>query len=227
MGRMLGALFSLFAAFCVATILVEAALAGFLWFHWKLDRPKLIAALAAAQGVDLHPQQEAAARSEEVRPEQPSYDDVLAARAIRVRHLELREQAIQSELGQLRFLDSQLAQEEQRFQKSQQDFEKRLANLLEGTKAEGRDEVGNMLTSIKAKQAKELVVEMLDNEEMDQVVLLLKAMPPSKRAKIIGEFKTPEEVEKVGEVLRRIREGDPVTDIAEQAANPNPPKDTP
>lgn len=232
MGRLLGMLASLFAAFCVATLLVQAVLGAYLWFHWKLDRPKLVGMLAAAQGVDITPQKEAQASADDLRPEQPSFDDMLQARAVKVRHLELREQALRNGLDQLRFLDSQLSQQEQQFQKSQQEFETRLATLLDGAQAEGRDEVGNVLTSIKAKQAKELVVEMLDNEELDQVVLLLKAMPSSKRAKIIGEFKTPEELERIGEVLRRIREGDPMADIADGAANQtaasnNPVKDVP
>ena len=69
------------------------------------------------------------------------------------------------------------------------------------------------LESIKAKQAKELLLEMLDQQEINDVVTLLKGMPNVKAAKIIGEFKTPDELEKIGQVLRLIREGTPVSDL--------------
>ena len=50
-------------------------------------------------------------------------------------------------------------------------------------------------------------------------------MTDAKRAKIIGEFKTPDETDKLREVLRRIREGEPRAGLAEKTQkqlNPAP-----
>ena len=56
---------------------------------------------------------------------------------------------------------------------------------------------------------------MLDQKEIDDVVVLLSGMTEGKRAKIIAEFKTPAEVDQIGEVLRRIRQGAPAVNKAE------------
>ena len=50
---------------------------------------------------------------------------------------------------------------------------------------------------------------MLAKNEIQDVVALLAPMTDGKRAKIIGEFKTPEETQKIDEVLRLIRRGEP------------------
>jgi hypothetical protein len=46
-------------------------------------------------------------------------------------------------------------------------------------------------------------------------VTLLSSMAEAKRAKIFGEFKTDEEMGKLSEVLRRIREGLPTASVPE------------
>ena len=56
---------------------------------------------------------------------------------------------------------------------------------------------------------------MLDQSETDEVVAILDGMTEGRRAKIIAEFKTTTEVEQIGEVLRRIRQGVPAAVMAE------------
>ena len=55
---------------------------------------------------------------------------------------------------------------------------------------------------------------MLDQKEVDDVVALLSGMTEGKRAKIIAEFKTPAEIDEIGDVLRRIRQGAPAANVA-------------
>jgi hypothetical protein len=50
---------------------------------------------------------------------------------------------------------------------------------------------------------------------MDEAVVLLAGMTESRRAKIAAEFKSPNEVEQLGELLRRIRQGTPLAGMAE------------
>jgi hypothetical protein len=58
---------------------------------------------------------------------------------------------------------------------------------------------------------------MVDAGSMREVVALLSAMVPSKRSKVIAEFKTPEEEEKLAELLKIIREGDPELSLIDDA----------
>ena len=209
---------NLFLYFCVATLLSQAIILGYLWSTWQLDREKLLQMLAVAQGVDLFAaQEEAHLDAEEVPPEQPSYEDWKQQRATMFRDLELRELALDNALGRLTFEQRQLAESQNANRQLQADFEARMLALNEGAKAEGRQTVGRILESIKPKQAKEQVLDMLENDEINEVVVLLSAMTESKRAKILGEFKTPEENEKIAEVLRLIREGEPASSIAADA----------
>jgi len=79
--------------------------------------------------------------------------------------------------------------------------------------------------AIKPAQAKLLLDDMLDDGEIQTVVTLIQGMPDVKASKIIGEFKTEQDLEKIGEVLRLILEGGARTDLAATAAgqleNPN------
>jgi hypothetical protein len=74
-------------------------------------------------------------------------------------------------------------------------------------------EVQRTLEAIAPKQAKEQILRMLAqpntaaDRPLEDVVRILKAMPLDKRKKLLAEFKTPEEIEKLAEVLHEIRSG--------------------
>jgi hypothetical protein len=75
------------------------------------------------------------------------------------------------------------------------------------------------LEAIAPKQAKEQLVKMLQdpkspaNDPMEDTVRILKAMPLDKRKKILAEFKTPEEVKTLAEILRVVRLGGSDTEL--------------
>ena len=214
--RLLGLVTSIAAYFCVATCIAEAIVIGYVWSAWQLDREKVVRILAVAHGIDLAEARHEDQRGQPPLPEQVSLDEIAKARAIHVRHLELREQALKSALDQLRFEQQKLADETKRYDKQKEDFEARLLALEQEAQSGGIVQLTSIMEKIKAKQAKEQILRMLADNEIDEVVAMLGSMQASKRAKIIGEFKTPEESEKLGEVLRRIREGAPKADLAKK-----------
>ena len=55
---------------------------------------------------------------------------IAKARAIHVRHLELREEALKSALDQVRFEQQKLADQRQRYDKQKEDFEARVSTTL-------------------------------------------------------------------------------------------------
>jgi len=211
--------------FCVATCIAEALVVGYVWSALELDRSKLVRILAVAYGIDPA---EGGHEDEHGQPppaEQISLDEIAKARAIHVRHLELREQALRSALDQLRFEQTKLADETKRYDKQKEEFEARLAALEQEAQSGGIVELTSIMEKIKAKQAKEQILKMLADRQINDVVAMLSSMQASKRAKIIGEFKTPEESDKLAEVLRRIREGAPTAELAkkaEQELEPSP-----
>lgn len=70
--------------------------------------------------------------------------------------------------------------------------------------------------TLKPKQAKDLIQQLLDKGETDVVAHMLAGMPDGKRAKIIAEFKTDTDLQKIGAVLDHIREGQPTEDLINQ-----------
>ncbi len=220
---MIGRLFQTLSAtvlyFCLATVIAEGILVFHFWGKWQMDHTKLVQMIGIAQGVDplaMHPK--AAEGHEQTTNEQPSYEQVLAAQAAKDLNLRLREQSLANSLAALESDQQNLAQSVQQYTQQRQQYETQLEALENEATVAGRDVNLRTLQSLKPKQAKELIVHMLQNNEQDAVVLLLRDMSDSKRAKIIGEFKTPEECAKIDDILRLIRNGAPEAIVANGAA---------
>ena len=128
-----------------------------------------------------------------------------------------RELSLRNALDQFKVQKRQLADEDERLQEQAAEFAAQVKSLKEGAEASGREVVVRTLQTIKPKQAKEQLAQMLANNEDDQVVLLLSGLPETNRAKILAEFKTPDENKKLAEVLRLIRQGQPGASIADKA----------
>ena len=105
-------------------------------------------------------------------------------------------------------LNAQKLQKQQRFS---QEFEAQLKAVKEEAEANGLEVVRSTLESLNPSQAKEQLKQMLDNDELDDVVILLTDMQTSRRAEILAQFQSPDESEQLAELLRRIRQGAPIT----------------
>ena len=221
MKKLFGAFSAAFVYFCIGQTLALFVLVGALVAKGLVTHDKLEQIAAVMQGVDLREVTESIdeARAKAKLP-QPSLQDVAAARALKSRDLELREQELRNQLNLIRQEQSKLTSEADRYQKVQTDFEVRLKNLREGSIAANLENARIILENMKPKQAKEQIQRMLTDGEMKQAVSLMSAMPVEKRAKIVTEFKTDKESEELAEMLRLIRAGEPeVTLIDETQKN--------
>ena len=213
-GRLLGGLLAAFAYLCIGTVIAQAIIVGYLVSKWHVDRERILHVVAAAQGIDLTPPKpEAPPEPKEQVSEQLSFDQILDARATKIRDVELREQALKNGADQLRFEQNRLGDERLAFQNTKKAFEEDLTTVQKRATDGGWDETRRVLLAAKPKQAKELVLKMLDKNELDAVVALMSPMPDNRRSKIIAEFKSPDEVKKIDEILREIRRGEPLTDM--------------
>lgn len=226
MGRLMRGLWGLVLYFALATLIAQSIMALYAVRTWGIDAERLRQVLAVARGeTQTAPASPPPAVAE--KPEMPSYQQVLEARALRDVNLRLREEALAHALADLRNSQQKLAEDWKRFKVQRADYERQLAELQSGNVAAGREEVRRILQSVRSKQAKEILMQMLDNKETQEVVALLTGMTDSKRAKILGEFKTPEETQKIEEVLRLIRQGEPKAGVVQSAMdrlNPGTPK---
>jgi len=218
--RLLGALSTLLVYFCAATLVALVVILGYVCSAWQINQDKLLRIVAIARGAEPAQPPPKPTDEDKVGPEQVSYQQVLDRRALKVRDLELREQSLANALDELKSQQLLLAKSRQEEEHRAKQFETQLAALKEGAQTTGREVVRRTLETVKPKQAKEQLWEMLQANETDEVVLLLAEMPESRRAKILAEFKTPDESKKLADVLRRIREGQPEASIADQAQQP-------
>jgi predicted phage-related endonuclease len=204
--------------FSLATLIAEGIMTGYVWSKWRLDRDKIARLVDVARGIE---QNAASAPAEpppeEPAPEQASYEHVVEARAVKDKNLQFREQALAAALAQLQADQDKLADNEKRYKLDRSDFETKVAATAKNAKSAGHEDVRRIIQTVKPKQAKEIVLGMLENKEQDEVVILLSGMTDSKRAKILAEFKTADETKKIEDVLRLIRKGVPEGPLAQQA----------
>jgi hypothetical protein len=206
--RWLGALF---VALAIGTVISLAVIGAMLWWKGALTDERLFAMLAALHGIKPSPPPSLTALDADA--EQPSFNQILHSRMRASLDLDLRESAIDKSLGDLRTIETALQSESKRLDTWKQSFDERLARLQTAATEVSLLEVQRTLEAIQPKQAKEQIMKMLQepktdyDDPMEDIVRILKAMPLDKRKKILAEFKTPEEVEKLAEILRVVRLG--------------------
>lgn len=208
---------ALFVAFAIGTVISLAVIGAMLWWKGVLTDERLYGMLAALQGIKPPPPPSLSALDTDA--EQPSFDQILNSRMRASLDLALRENAIDKSLGDLRTIESALKSESLRLDSWKRSFDERLASLQTAATEAALLEVQRTLEAIQPKQAKEQIMKTLSEPKtardnpMEDIVRILKAMPLDKRKKILAEFKTPEEVEKLSEILRVIRLGGSDADL--------------
>jgi hypothetical protein len=196
---------------CVGTVIAQVGAVAYLIAAGSFGGGRLYQVLAVAYGVDLH-QIEQGQTDRRIQPssEQVSLEDVINRRAMKGLNLDLREQALRNGLDSLRRMQNLHLVERERYDNLKQAFDARLKQLRKDVDQSAILEVQQTLENIQPKQAKEQLLLMLEEQDaMSSVVAIIKAMPMDRRKKILGEFKTPEEVQQLAEILRHIRLGDP------------------
>lgn len=225
---LLGKLVAVIVYLCIGTVIAQGICIGYAWSKGYVSKPKLLQMAAVAQGENERQSDNRDSHEKELSSEQPSLQDIENARALRIRNLELREQAIQAGLDRVRYEQTKLADERDMYLRTRAAFDAHLKNMKEGAIAKGRTDTRTILENIKPKQAKQQILQMIEAGEEEEVVAILSEMPVAKRAKIAGEFgKLDEDNEKLGKILRLIRQGVPevsqIQDAQEEltAAQPN------
>ena len=151
--------------------------------------------------------------------EQPDFNEILDARKLDSFDMEMRLGTQQEFRTELSTMLSELKTERDRFDNRLSAFRTELEEIRAGTQQKGIMEVQRTLQSLDAAQAKELLLMMYDDERIDDVVTIIQAMPTEKRKDIMAEFISPQESEKLYDILSRIADGGPTTALIDQMNN--------
>jgi flagellar motility protein MotE (MotC chaperone) len=206
--------------FCVATVLAEVIVITTAVSQWQVDGDRVAQMVAAAKGLASASGEGLAAeppKKDDASREQPSFEEILQSRAARDLNLQFREQQLVNALSQLRTSQQTLVDDESRYRKQKEEYQRELDAVRTSAASAGMEQVSDVLQRIKPKQAKALMLAMIDDKETEKVARQLAGMSETKRAKIIAEFKTDDELKKVREVLRLFEQGAPEGPLSENA----------
>lgn len=174
-----------------------------------MNEERCLRMLAAAQGIDLLARLEEAPFDHDPSAEQASLEQIITERAEKNRDLENRAQELKNGTALLLSQQQELVRDREDFTQIQLAYEEEMREIEEGAVKTGRSRDVRTFKGLKSSQAKEFLVAMLDAEEIEDVVILMASIPDRERFKIIAEFDEPDELEQIGEVLKRIRYGEP------------------
>ncbi len=220
MGRLFGSIGALLLYVCFGAVLGLAGVYGYLTKQGFLTPAKL--AEMKAVMLDFQPDSIKAAERAKATTPVPTLEEVARAKAQLQRDLELREQTLRSRAEQLRIERAAFIDEMKNFDLRKAQYEEELAKLRDDITSAGQANARQILETIKPKQAKDQLLRMIDADAQDAAVTTLALMSPARRAKVIAEFKSPDDNRKLADILRRIREAEPEAGIIEKTVTGGP-----
>jgi hypothetical protein len=206
-----------FTAFCIATVLAQAAGLGYLIGTGGLTRRRLAEVIAVLYGFERVAQSPGAAVSAE--PATHTAERRSDALILRNQQLDSRERFIEGQLAALDVERRKLMADKAQFLEARDAFSKQRADWETSEQARGIDEAVLLISKLSPSQAKEQIVLSLGKGEMDWVVSLMRKLPPDRQAKIAAEFTTPDEAQRLAEIIRRVREAQPPLSAANKATD--------
>ena len=212
-------LLRLFGAFCVATILAQCIVLGLSAYRGNLNGDTVLQGFALLNGIDITGKRlEDAIRNGREAP-MPSYDDVTKERAQKSLNLDMRERSIKLAKDQLEAKHRELQLAIVNFDNRKDAFYSKLDELNKGIEDSSLKDVRRTLESLPPEQSKDQLLKLIKDGQLTDVVAIVKGMPADKSKKILGEFLETEESEKLYEILRELRKGEPTKSLIDQARN--------
>ena len=224
MKRLLAMLGQAFLYFCVGTVIATVVGLAMLYQKGAFSDDRMLNMWAALHGIPVAGDAAGSASDARDPEEQPSYDDIVMKRALAAKDLELRENTLDKALGEMRTIELKIRTEQDRFDRLVVSYEEKLQSLEANAADAAILETQRTLEALPPKQAKQQLLNLLDDEPspgiespMAAVVALVKALPMERRRKILQEFKSQEEDDKLAEILKEILRGAPDVPFLRQA----------
>lgn len=210
-------LIGLFLWFCAATFLAQICIVGLAASKGNVSRQSIAQVIGLLNGIDIQGARLKQALISARDTPTPLYQDVLDAKTNALLQLDSRSRALDN-------FQRQLSDQQREFQKKVEDFDERRVQFemqqekhRTGTQLNKLKEVQTILENMAPEEAKKQLFIKLVNNELSDVVSIIRGMPSDKQKKILAEFTQPEDHQKLADVLREIRRGQP-----QSATDPDP-----
>ena len=197
-----------FVYVAIATLIAQVALLCYFWIAWGIDWSRGQDAVAVLRGnATVEPTvKEVASAAKQVSKEQPSFEEVLQARALKTRDFELRAAALSQGKVMLRQRQEAFARESSVFNLAKSSFEQQVANYEAKSRSQGIADNISTIQDLEPELAKAQLLKMYDNE-MESLIGVIKGMEPMKSTEILNLFTSKDDKDRLAEILRRIRDG--------------------
>ncbi|MBX7072849.1 MAG: hypothetical protein K1X71_06835 [Pirellulales bacterium] len=212
MGGLISKLGAGVSYFAVATVLAAITLVVIGFSTGTLNEAKLARLRAVLVGTEA---QAPKARPDEAK-ETPSYEELLERRSVKFRELELREEVVRQNVSILTRERLDVTARRDELTRIQQAFQAELAQMADAALVAGEENVRLTFERMRPPQARQQLLLMLEQGELENVVAMLAAMPIERRAKIVAEFKSPEDLPRLNEILEVMGQGDPVARMVDE-----------
>lgn len=219
---MLSRAYNALAIFSIATLLAGGGLVGYLGATGKLTQPRAQVVVETLRGEhdDLFaPEEEAEEAAPATDPndptngEQPAVASARAAETLRERWQAqgLLSAALERELNDViarqRLLDQatqELIEQGEAFETAQERWRKERERIAQRDLDEGFKRELEYVEGLQPDQAKEHLLRVWDKQPID-AVRIINGLPTSKGRRILDQFKSPQELEIMHELLERLR----------------------
>jgi len=200
------ALFNLIALIAIANLLIVSGLVGYLIASGKLNAESADKIAAVLRGEKLIPASQVATQpagwpTTQVASTQKAKPFSLELLEVQQALLEREKRLIEDRYSRVKDAEFKLLKDREEFLQKQKEFYKQVEMFQKASKDEGFDKALALYSQMPAKLAKEDFMKL----DIDVVVAYLMKMPKRTAAKILKEFKTPEEQKKRQEILEKIR----------------------
>lgn len=213
---MISKLLGAFGAFCVATVIAQMILFTYFLTRGSLNGDTATKVVALLNGIDITGNRlQQIMRASEDR-EQPDFDDILEARKMESFDMDVRLRSQKEYRDELATMLAEIKEEGAQLDERVANFRAEIDEIDKSAQKKGIQDVQRTLESLDPAQAKEQLLLMYDDQRVDEVVTIVKAMSSEKRSNILGEFVGEKDAEKLAEILRRIGEGMPTTSLIDE-----------
>lgn len=211
MSRLLRILMPLVAYVCVGTVISAALGYGYLRSTGKLTDDVMFRILALVHGVDLEAlAQEGAVTVEDTPPEEPSFAQQQQLAQTAVLHFDAKQKQLADSLVDFDYQLKRVSEATERYAQLRTVVERYLEEQRVKVADAARNKVREQIEAMDArKQAKPILIKMIETGQIEEVILLLGSMKPQIRREILRTFSAPEDVDILFQIQSHMLTNDP------------------
>jgi len=202
---MIKKLTSAFLWFCAATLVAQGCIILLSYMRGNFTGGSFTQMVALMNGIDIPGDRLKNALTAARDLPVPTREEILTAKNESSLELDSREKSLERWQRQLIAEQSRLDTEDGRLSIRVVDFEAEVKRFKEGREAESLSDVQKILELLAPEQAKDQILRMMVDDALEDVLVIIKAMPEDKRKKILAEFSTEPELLKLAEILKQLR----------------------